>query len=233
MNLHVSRSTLAVLGVFFLGAVFGSQATDIIAAKPTHYFYTPMARVNPAGHLVLSLHEISYGLPAHLQVQASLFDNIGRINFGAKFGLSEDLAIGAGLAASLTSFGGHAIKPGYPGRFGAFLTYDLAKSHTFAASITGHTQLFDHNSIGCDFGLMSTPASVWSLIGEVGTSIDLTEDPARFYFNIDGGLRIHPTSVPFLNFDLGIDVEEFALNVRPARTDVRLYLDVIFAMVTR
>jgi hypothetical protein len=166
-------------------------------------------------------------------VQASLFDNIGRINFGAKFGLTEDLAIGAGLASSLTSFGGHGIKVESPARFGAFLTYGLARSHTFEASITGHTQLFDHNSIGCDLGLMATPSSVWSLIGEVGTSIDLTDHPATFWFNLDGGLRIHPPSVPFLNFDLGIDVIEFPINRKNARTDVALFIDVIFAMVTR
>jgi hypothetical protein len=58
MKRFVSRSTLAVMGVFFMGAAFSGHATDIVAAKPTHYFYTPMARVNPAGHLVLSLHEI-------------------------------------------------------------------------------------------------------------------------------------------------------------------------------
>jgi hypothetical protein len=80
---------------------------------------------------------------------------------------------------------------------------------------------------------MVTPEDVWSIIGEVGNSIDLTDHPASYWFNLDGGLRIHPPSIPFLNFDLGIDVEEFPINHPHASTNVALYLDVIFAMVTR
>ena len=78
MNRHFFPATLAIVGVFATGTVFGGQTTTIIAAKPTHYFYTPAAYVNPPNHLVLSLHEISFGLPQNLQIQASLFDNIGR-----------------------------------------------------------------------------------------------------------------------------------------------------------
>jgi hypothetical protein len=88
-----------LIGFFSAGVVFGEQEIKITPAKPTHYFYTPTAHVNPANHLVLSLHELSFGLSHHLQVQASLFDNIGRINFGAKYGLTDDLALGAGLAS--------------------------------------------------------------------------------------------------------------------------------------
>jgi hypothetical protein len=233
MKRHLLPSTLAItMGVFLIGIVSGVQGTDIIAAKPTHYFYTPTASVNPSNHLVLSLHEISYGLGQHLQVQASLFDNIGRINFGAKYGLTDDLAIGAGLASTLASFGHHGIYQG-GGRFGAFLCYEFTKTRTFEASVTGHMQLFNHNSIGCDLGLMATPSNVWSIVGETGTSIDFTDHPATFWWNLDGGLRIHPPRIPFLNFDLGIDVMEFPVNVHNASTDVALYLDVIFAMVAR
>ncbi len=221
------------MSIVFIAAGLTDGQTSITPSQPTHYFYTPTASVNPPNHLVLSLHEISFGLPQHLQVQASLFDNIGRINFGAKYGLAENLAIGAGLASTLASFGGHAIKRGNPARFGLFLTYEITQTSKFEAAVTGHAQLFDHNSIGCDFGLMATPSRMWSLIWEVGTSIDLTDHPASFWFNMDGGLRIHPPSIPFLNFDLGLDIEEFQINADHARTDVALYLDVIFAMVVK
>jgi hypothetical protein len=221
------------LSVFSAAIVLGSEDIRITAAKPTHYFYTPTAYVNPPNRLVISLHEISYSLPEHLQVQASLFDNIGRINFGAKYGFSDDLSLGLGIASSLASFGGHGIKQGNPARFGAFLAYGLIKKYSLEASVTAHAQLFDHNSIGCDLGGMFTPSDLWSFIWEFGTSFDLSTDPTLFWFNTDGGIRIHPPSIPFMNFDLGMDVQEFPINVSDARTRVRLYLDVIFAMVAR
>jgi len=40
---------------------------------------------------------------------------------------------------------------------------------------------------------------MWSIIWEVGTSGDLTT--SKFWFDTDGGVRIHPPSIPFLNFD--------------------------------
>ena len=218
---------------FFTPVIFARDQTQITPSKPTHYFYTPTADVNPYNHLVLSLHEISFGLSQHLQVQASLFDNIGRINFGVKYGLTDDLALGAGIAHSIASFGHHGIKSGNPARFGAFLCYGITQTRTFEASVTGHAQLFDHNSIGCDFGLMATPGPVWSIVGEVGTSIDLTDGPAALWFNMDGGLRIHPTSIPFLNFDVGIDILEFKINEPHAHTSVGIYVDVIFSMVVK
>jgi hypothetical protein len=221
-----------VFGFFLVSTIFADRNVNITAAKPTHYFYTPTAYVNPANHLVLSLHEVSFGLPEHLQVQASLFDNIGRVNFGAKYGITDDLAVGAGTAWTLATFapGFHGIKYEDKPRFGAYLCYGFVRNPHFEAAVTGHMQLFNHNSIGCDFGLMATPSSMWSIIGEVGTSIDFTDNPASFWFNMDGGLRIHPPSIPFLNFDGGIDVVEFKIK---ESTFVRPYIDVIFSMVTR
>ena len=168
---------------------------SITPAEPTHYFYTPMAKVNPPYHLVLSLHEISFSLPANLQLQASLFDNIGRINLGAKYGIAENLSVGAGLAHSLLHMGNgaHGI-PVDPARFGAFLCYEFVKTPTVEVTVTPHTQLFAHNSIGCDLGGMNTPSDFWSIIWEVGTSLDLTDSPASFYFNTDGG-DSHPSAL--------------------------------------
>jgi hypothetical protein len=220
-----------IFAVVLSTIIFGDEEIRITPAKPTHYFYTPTANVNPPYRLVLSLHEVSYSLPQHLQLQASLFDNIGRINFGAKYGFSDHLSLGVGIASTLATFGGHGIQSGPPARLGAFLAYGLVKHHSFEATITGHTQLFDNNSIGCDLGMMFTPSDIWSCIWEIGTSIDVTTN--LFWFNTDGGIRIHPPSIPFMNFDLGLDVQEFPINGDNARTRVRLYLDVIFAMVAR
>jgi len=231
MNRYLPHSI--IISVLFAATVFGERDVKITASKPTHYFYTPTASVNPENHLVLSLHEVSFGLPQHLQVQASLFDNIGRVNFGAKYGIADDLAVGAGAAWSLASFGHHGIKHEDAARFGAYLCYEIVQNRKFEASVTGHTQLFNHNSIGCDLGLMATPSSMWSAIGEVGTSIDFTDSPASFWFNMDGGLRVHPPSIPFLSFDGGIDIVEFVVNTPHAGTFVTIYLDAIFAMVVK
>jgi hypothetical protein len=191
-----------------------------------------MARVNPANNLVLSLHEISYTLPGNLQLEASIFDNIGRINFGAKYGIQDNLSVGAGLAHTIAHIGkiGHGIKHGDDPRLGAFLCYGFVKNSTFEAAVTPHTQLFGpHNSIGCDLGGMATPSNFWSFIWEVGTSYDMTSDD--FYFNTDGGLRIHPPSIPFLSFDCGVDAQEF--NINNSSTEATIFLDVIFAMVAK
>jgi hypothetical protein len=212
-----------------------SNQISITPAEPTHYFYTPMAKVNPPYRLVVSLHEISFSLPENLQLQASLFDNIGRINFGAKYGIQDNLSVGAGIASSLVHIGngGHAIRPGDQARFGAFLCYEFIKTHTFEAVLVPQTQLFVHNSIGIDLGGMATPSDIWSVIWEVGTSFDLSDNPTGFWFNTDGGIRIHPPSIPFLSFDGGVDVQEFQVNVKDAHTSPSIYFDVIFGMVTK
>lgn len=100
----VTRIIITTSVLIFSASVWAQ--TSITASRPTYYFYTPMAKVNPPNHRVLGFHEISFGLPAHLQIQASLMDNIGRMNIGAKYGLNENLAIGAGLAHSIIHYTG-------------------------------------------------------------------------------------------------------------------------------
>jgi hypothetical protein len=200
-----------------------------------------MPDVNKPYCLVTSLHEMSFSLPEHLQVQASLFDNIGRIDFGAKYGISRDLAVGSGVAYSLLHMGDgtHGIPSWAPPRFGVFLCYRFTEAQNFEAALTPHMQLFDHNSLGCDFSLMATPSNFWSVIWEVGTSFDFNDhdnnnrNQVGFYFNTNGGLRIHPPAIPFLSFDGGIDVQEFKVNRPNAATSVTIYADAIFAMVIK
>ena len=87
------KNRIKSLGVIFLFATVSISQT-IRPSQPTHLMYTPTPNVNPAYHLVLGLHEISFALPGKLQLQMSLLDNIGRINFGAKYGfLSNRLLV--------------------------------------------------------------------------------------------------------------------------------------------
>jgi hypothetical protein len=222
-----------LIGVFLISAATARERhIDIVAAQPTHYYFLPMAKVNPANDLVVSLHELSYGLPGNLQLEASLFDNIGRVDFGAKFGLQDNLAIGLGLAHTLLHMGSgvHGIGSG-ESRLGAYLSYCFTENSTFEAVVSPHLQLFGaSNSFGCDIGGMVKPSDVWSVIWEVGTSYDVA---GQFYFNVDGGLRIHPPSIPFLSFDFGLDVQDFAVNVDHPKTSPAIYFDVIFAMKAR
>jgi hypothetical protein len=236
----MSSLLIGALLVTAAAAAERNREINITASQPTHYFYTPMAKVNPPYNLVVSLHEISFSLPDRLQVQASLFDNIGRVNFGAKYGITEDLAVGAGLAHSLLHMGdgAHGIPSWARPRFGAFLCYEFVETLGFEAAVTPHFQIFDHNSLGCDVGGMWKPSDIWSIIWEVGTSFDFNGSPqtpktTAFYFNTDGGIRIHPPSIPFLSFDGGIDVQEFQVNAPGAATSATIFLDAIFAMVTK
>ena len=221
------KKVCIVLAIFIFNGFCASETT-ITASGPTHYFFTPMAQVNPPYSLVVSLHEISFSFPNNLQVQASIFDNIGRLAFGAKYGIYDNLSVGAGLANTLVHIGnGHAIHDA-ASRFGAYMCYGFIKNPTFEAAVTPNMQLFDHNSIGCDLGGMVTPSSIWSIIWEVGTSGDLTT--SKFWFDTDGGLRIHPPSIPFLNFDAGVVVSDFIVNDPRPSTSATIYFDAIFAM---
>ena len=106
--MHNSFKFLLIIIFFVLTNTLLATQTTISSSEPTHYFYTPAPYTNPPFHLVLGFHEISYSLPANLQLQASLMDNIGRINLGAKFGLSDNLSLGAGLAHSIFHVGNGA-----------------------------------------------------------------------------------------------------------------------------
>lgn len=218
-----------------------ANVMTITPSEPTHYFYTPKARVNPPWHFVVSLHEVSFSFPANLQLQASLLDNIGRINFGAKYGIIDRLSIGAGLAATLFHIGrgthGVPTHKGAKPRFGAFVCLGMINRINFENAITFHTQVGDHFSLGADYGMMITPHEWWSAIFELGNSIDFTAHKysnhnAIWYMNIDTGVRIHPPPFPAFSYDLGVDIEEFAL-VRNTDISVTVYFDVIFAMVVK
>ena len=98
------KNRIKSLGVIFLFATVSISQT-IRPSQPTHLMYTPTPNVNPAYHLVLGLHEISFALPGKLQLQMSLLDNIGRINFGAKYGFLSNMAVGAGMAYNFIHIG--------------------------------------------------------------------------------------------------------------------------------
>lgn len=220
-------STVVLQALFLVGTAF---STSIRPASPTHLFYTPTANLNDEYDLVISLHESSYMLPQNLQVHLSLVDNIGRNCLGVRYSLAENMQIGAGIAYSLQSFGdgGHGIREGDDSRLGVFLTYGFVTNPTFAAAVTPHTQLGKHISMGADLGFIKTPNEVFSLIGEIGFSFDLTDSEP--YLNMIGGIRIHPPKIPFLSFDIGVDFtesrfEDFTKNINP-------YIDIIFAMKT-
>ncbi len=224
---------IGIESIFLIATVSISQT--IRPSKPTHLMYTPTPYVNPAYHLVIGLHEISFALPAKLQLQASIFDNIGRINFGAKYGLLDNMAVGAGMAYSfMPHLGGgkHGIPNYATPRLGAFLTIGLVgnRSSSFQFNITPHTQIGDYFSIGADFGLMSSPHEMWSIIWEAGTSFTNHAD-GQFYLNTNVGVRINPPKAKFLFFDFGIDLNEFA--VGDEKTSVSPYIDFIFAMNTK
>lgn len=200
-------------------------------SQPTHYFYCPTAYVNPPFHFVGSLHEISYSLPPALQFHMSLLDNVGRINFGARYGFKDNLSVGAGMAWSFVDYtwdGGHGIRRWYNPRLGLFLSYGFTRTENFEANITPHAQIGDHISIGADFALMGTPSVYWSIIFEAGFSFDINE--GNPYVNFDGGFRIHPPKIPFLNFDFGIDLVETSLS--HYRPGVAAFFDVVFTMIT-
>jgi hypothetical protein len=228
----MKRFILTNCALFLVSISLGIQSQELRASKPTHYFYTPTAYVNKPFSLVASLHEISYSFPGNFQVQASLLDNIGRVNFGGKYGFLDNLSVGAGLAYNLAhiGYGGHGImaKDHARPRFGTYLTYGFVRTNQFECAITPHIQIGNRVSTGVDFGLMGTPSDWVSFIAEVGTSFDFHDQ--YFYLNTDGGVRIHPPAIPFLSFDGGIDIEEFP--VGHDSPTVAPYIDVIFAIKT-
>lgn len=221
---------LTLLGLLLSTAVF-SQSSTIRASAPTHYFYVPTAYINPEYDMVVSLHEFSYALPAKLQLHMSTFDNVGRINFGARYGIYDNLSVGAGMAWSFMSTpqGGHAIRRESSPRLGGFLAWGITRSESFEATLVPSMQIGDHFSMGADFALMITPVNVWSVIGEFGLSMDLTD--AEGYAYTAWGIRVHPPKIPFLSFDGGIDLVETRMsNYKPY---VAPFFDVIFTMKTK
>ena len=206
------------------------QASSIRPAKPNHYFFTPTAYMNKPFELVGSLHESSYSLPYNFQAFGSWADNIGRINFGARYGILDNLSVAAGLAWSFITFdhGGHGIHHAFQPRFGTYLCWGFVTTPNFEAALTPHVQLGDHISAGGDFGMMITPNEFWSVIGEFGFSFDF--DDQIPYFNTIWGARVHPPDIPFLSFDCGLDFvesppERFARRFWP-------FIDVVFTMKT-
>jgi len=206
-----------------------TDAYNIHPARPTHYFYTPTPYLNTEWDMVASLHEISYTLPQKLQMHTSILDNVGRICFGARYAILDNLNIGSVLAWAFASIRGHSIPHWDPDpRLGSFLCWGPTLTDYFELALIAHNQLGKHISFGADAGMMITPSEYWSIIGELGFSFDF--DDQEPYLNTVWGVRVHPPKIPYLSFDAGIDCvetppKEFARHFAP-------FIDAIFTMKT-
>ena len=233
MTKSIIKNVSLLIGIFAVCAFANNNTTVTLApSAPSHYLYSPMARVTPANHLVLGLREMSYGLPGNLAVQLSLVDNIGKTNLAAKFGLANNLSIGAGLASTFVSMGDVGIHRD-EARLGLFLTYALADRNNFSMAITPHTQIANRWSIGADFGLMATPTDTWSFLWEAGLSVDTYDDHwGGIYPYTVGALRIHPPAVPFLFIDFGVGTNQFnAKQESPKRMRARAFIDIMVCFI--
>ncbi|MBN1308999.1 MAG: hypothetical protein JXA18_13835 [Chitinispirillaceae bacterium] len=223
--------TVSAFAVFLFSA--NGSAFTIESANPTHYFYTPTAYLNSEFDMVGSLREASFTLPHKLQGHTSIVDNVGRICFGARYGIMSTLSVGAGLAWSFSTFpwGGHGIHHEFEPRFGTFLCWGPVIEDHFEMSLTPHMQVGSRFSMGSDVGMMITPSNYWSIIGEFGFSFDFYDmEP---YINTVWGARVHPPQIPFLSFDGGLDfVESRPEYFAQSRHAFRPFIDAIFTMKT-
>jgi hypothetical protein len=224
---------IAILALCSAASAASNSNVTLRPAKPTHYLYMPMARVNPPGHMVVGLHEFSYAMPGKLQIQASLLDNIGKTCLAAKYGLARDMAIGGGLAWTIANLdekrNWHHGVPHYADpRLGLFLTYDIAESKNVGMAVTPHTQIGDHFSLGADFGMRITPVNFWSFLWETGVSVDITD--GELYLYGIGGLRIHPPTVPFLFIDVGVGTNEFKMS--EFKPGPKVFIDAMVCFIT-
>ncbi len=210
-----------------LQMVHGANSLNVKEGALTHLFYTPTPYVNKANTLVVGLHEISYSLDDKLQFQLSLFDNIGHIDFGAKYQMWEDISLGIGLAGTINH--AHWDYDGYyyhsssnHKRLGIYLTGDLANSAGFAAAYTLHSQIGEEVNIGADLGGIKGFGPVWSLIAEITSSLNVNH--ADVFFGFNGGVRIVPPPTPFLFIDLGLNA--LGLSTPHGIDGPSLYIDI-------
>jgi len=226
----IIKSSILVIGVLTVSAFAANNNVTIRPSKPTHYLYMPMARVNSAYHMVAGLHELSFALPGRLQIQASIIDNIGKTNFGLKYGIADNLAVGGGLASTLINMGDHGI-PSSDSRVGLYLTYGIAERRNFSMAITPHLQIGSRVSLGGDFGLMMTPADVWSFLWEIGASADTHNEDGGLYLYTTGGLRLNFPAISFMFIDLGVGTNEFKA-VSDPYIRARVFLDIMVCFIT-
>jgi len=223
----ITRSFLAV-GIFAASAFAAGNAVTVRPSGPTHYMFTPMAQVNGPYHIVTGLHELSFALPYRLQIQASIIDNIGKTNFGIKYGLADNLSIGGGLAGSLIDMGEHGIWQGEE-RVGLYLTYGISNSKRLDMAVTPHIQIGDRVSLGADLGIMMSPTDIWSFMLEFGLSADTHKDDGGLYLFTAGGLRLNFPAIPFMYFDVGVATNEFSVKggIKPV-----VFIDIMACFIT-
>ncbi len=219
----------ALLPALVLAApVSAQEMAPWLAAGPTHYLFTPTPYVNPPSSLVIGLHEISYTLPYNLQIQASPFDNIGRINFGLKYGLYDSLSAGIGLAHTLIhpGPGAHGIPSEESPRVGTFLAWGPWLSERLETVLVLHAQAGDRISAGVDGGILAKTNEAWDLMLETGFSYDFEYE--LFHVYLSGGARIIPPRLDFLAIDFGVSLEEFPVGEGDSGVAGAAYFDLLF-----
>ena len=224
-----------------------SSETTIKPAYPTHYAFMSTAKVNDIGEFVISPREISGGLGADFMLFASPWN--GRIGSagGAKWGNAiSDTRIGLKyqLSSNILLGGGLNIEGGQSGLALFVVTPIVENSETeIVFSPSGVFKLNDDDnngwhSIGFGFGGKKQITELFDVIAEGKISTQFEPDgefdedgngSTLVYVpvGITGALRIVPPPVPFLYFDLGIDMVKYVYKGNEDRGDEFLgaYLD--------
>ena len=162
-----------------------------------------------------------------MHVQFSLFDNIGRSNFGIKYQIAESFVVGAGLAGTFASLpsGHHGLYANGDQRIALYLTKQVADNQKADIYFTGHAQIAKVASLGLDLGINFEQADNFNIIIEAGSSYDTNSQ--NLYINVNGGLRIFFSELESSYLDLGIDLHDFNVtsDYNAGPQGVKIYLD--------
>jgi hypothetical protein len=218
-----------VLFVLLSAALCYCGENTVVSSRPTHHFFTPASYINSPYSLVIGLHEFSFSLPNNLQLQASLFDNIGRLNMCAKYSIMENLSVAGGVASTIVHLGGgsHGIALEDNARLGAFVCFGFVFCSAFERAFTLHTQIWDKINAGLDFGMMTTPSYTWAIIFEAGSSYNFSDK--EFLLNFESGIRINPPVFRLLFLDLGVVIEDFVVR-STSQVSFTMFFDTIVAL---
>ncbi len=207
-----------------------------LALEPDHYFYVPTNYVLNRREFILSIQEFAIGIDRNLHVFLSPPSSICGIFLGGKYRLSNQTAIGVGLASGWHLNGNvywlNSIPNNYAYDYDLGLGAFLSKSITSSSNIVGAIKIWDGYINGTlEYGAYKKIGDYTKLIYEVmgGTGV-ATNGYVDANFLGSLGLRYVFPEVKPLSAGLGAVLDNnFRRSNSPSLGKFKLYIDISYA----
>ncbi len=176
-----------------------------IFPEPSHLCFLPSTDVLKRGQYIIGFREISIGYNERIQVMASPWYPVGRVQAGLKILLSPNAAMGIGYHYGMSPADD---KYNLKSRVGLYAVNSFIKNRFFNLTVELDGQFGKYQSIGGGLGLTAGPEDVICLVADISQNYTPKTPDGEDYWDpwLAGALRATIPSKTLVQLEAGVAV---------------------------